>query len=130
VGANLSYAEGANLSKGMFGVGFASKGFTFSASESEAGASLGALADVLTLAGTQAGLDFGGDLDADAADAAAEAAAEALAMAMTQTEVKAALGGIFVRIPGKEDVFEAGGVATLTLDCGAGVELEVEASAE
>jgi hypothetical protein len=129
VGANLSYAEGANLSKGLFGVGFASKGFNFAASQSEASASTGALAGVLTYAATQAGLSVGADLDADTASAAANAAATAFAKAMTKTEVKAGLGGIFVRVPGKPDVFEAGGVAKLNVSCGAGVELEVEATA-
>jgi hypothetical protein len=127
VGSNLSYAEGANLSKGLFGVGFASKGFTLGASQSEASASTGALAGVLTYAATQAGYDLGGGYDADVSAAAAKAAAEAFAKAITKTEVKAGLGGIFERIPGKPDLFVAGGAATLNVSCGTNVNLEVEA---
>jgi hypothetical protein len=129
VGANLSLAEGANLTRGVFGVGFASKAFTLGVSTAEASAEIDALANVLTVAGTQAGFNFGAATSSDTAKAAADAAAKAFAKAMTKTEVKAAMGGIFERIPGKPDVFGAGGVAKLNVSCGAGVELEVEATA-
>jgi hypothetical protein len=136
---NLAYTKGANITESRHLLGFYGENFSFAKSQSEVGVSLEETAGVLTTAYSAActgflGLscDTGLDVNSEEFQAASNAAAEAMAKAMSRTRVLAVLAGTYKAQKAKASVYDivaVDGKAAINVQCGADVDLTVEATA-